>query len=46
MAYEFLVPRKIIIGENSIEVIPDEMRGLKKITHSLLLTVELSRRVF
>jgi alcohol dehydrogenase class IV len=30
MPYEFLGPRKIIFGENSIELIPNEMRSLKK----------------
>jgi alcohol dehydrogenase class IV len=30
MAYEFLGPRKIIAGENSIEAIPNEIKGLKK----------------
>jgi alcohol dehydrogenase class IV len=30
MPYEFLGPRKIIMGENSIDLIPNEIRRLKK----------------
>jgi alcohol dehydrogenase class IV len=30
MPYEFLGPKKIIFGENSIDLIPNEMRSLKK----------------
>jgi alcohol dehydrogenase class IV len=30
MPYEFLGPRKIIMGDNSIDFIPNEIRRLKK----------------